>query len=117
MPAASVHLTVYRPAQTELAGAGDNPIFPVLENFFTIAFTAELAVNAFANFFAPFFKVLPYRDFTVAVSVTICRTAFSRRSSTARPLSQTAPWCAAISPDHRRATKRLKSLRRLCFAR
>ncbi len=44
-------------AQTELAGADDNPIFPALENFFTIAFTSELAVNAFANFFTPFFQV------------------------------------------------------------
>jgi hypothetical protein len=35
----------------------------------------ELAVNAFANFFAPFFKVRPHRDVNVAVSVTVCRTA------------------------------------------
>ena len=44
------------PLQTELVGAESNPVFTGFENFFTLAFTVELCVNALAYFFAPFFK-------------------------------------------------------------
>jgi hypothetical protein len=45
--------------QKELADADDNPAFAFLENFFTIIFAVELAVNLFAHFFLPFFRVPP----------------------------------------------------------
>jgi hypothetical protein len=46
-------------AQKELADADDSPAFATLESFFTITFALELALNLFAHFFLPFFRVPP----------------------------------------------------------
>ncbi len=46
-------------AQKEVADADDSLALAILEYFFTITFALELAINLFAHFFFPFFRVPP----------------------------------------------------------